>query len=108
MPFVVKAATSLLLNLLKLTWKALTFFVAKLVDFKTVKRRPMNPELEFESIGKLCQLVWADHTLTKFDSFEVLSGCKNRDKNLSFDFVKRILVLSAIADSSDRHLRTNF
>ena len=43
-PFVVKAATSLLLNSLKFTWKALTFFVAKLVDFKTLKRRPMNPE----------------------------------------------------------------
>ena len=71
-------------------------------------------KLEFESIGKLCQLVsWADQALTRFDSFEVLSGCKNRDKNssghnLSFDFVKRILVLSAIADSPDRHLRTNF
>ena len=71
-------------------------------------------KLEFESIGKLCQLVsWADQALTKFDSFEVLSGCKNRDKNsswhnLSFDFVKRILVLSASADSPDRHLRINF
>ena len=106
-PFVVKAATSLFLNSLKFTWKALTFFVAKLVDFKTLN-------LEFESIGKLCQLVsWADLALTKFDSFEVLSGCKNRDKNLSwhnssFDFVQRILVLSAITDSPDRHLRTNF
>ena len=43
-PFFVKAATSLLLNSLKFTWKALTFFVANLVDFKTLKRRPMNPE----------------------------------------------------------------
>ena len=71
-------------------------------------------KLEFESIGKLCQLVsWADQALTKFDSFEILSGCKNRDKNsswhnLSFDFVKRILVLSTSADSPDRHLWMNF
>ena len=71
-------------------------------------------KLEFEFIGKLCLLVsWADQALTKLDSFEVSSGFKNLDKssswhNLSFDFVKRILVLPAIADSSDRHLWTNF
>ena len=42
-------------------------------------------KLEFESIGKRCQLVsWADQALTKFDSFEVLSGCKNPDKNSSW------------------------
>ena len=43
-PFVVKAATRLLLNSLKFTWKALLSFVAKLVGFKTLKRRKMNPE----------------------------------------------------------------
>ena len=43
-PFVVKAATRFLLNSLKFTWKALLSFVAKLVDFKTLKQRTMNPE----------------------------------------------------------------
>ena len=47
-------------------------------------------KLEFESIGKLCQLVsWADQALTKFDSFEILSGCKNRDKNSSWHIFSR-------------------
>ena len=112
-PFVVKAATSLLLNSLKL--EGINFLLSRnswiLKLWNDVR---WILKLEFESIGKLCQLVsWADQALTKFDSFEVLSGCKNREKNsswhnLSFDFVKRILVLSAIADSPDRHLRTNF
>ena len=92
---------------LKFTWKALTFFELW-NDVRWILK------LEFESIGKLCYLVlWTDQALTKFDSFEILSGCKNRDKNsswhnLSFDFVKRILVLSAIVDSPDRQLRINF
>ena len=43
-PFVVTAATSLLLNWLKFIRKAFTFFlIAKLEDFKTMKRRTMNP-----------------------------------------------------------------
>ena len=44
-PFVVTAATSLLLNWLKFIRKVFTFFflIAKLEDFKTLKRRTMNP-----------------------------------------------------------------
>ena len=109
-PFVVKASTSLFLNSLKFTLKALTFFCRETRGFKKLWNDVWwILKLEFESICKLCQLVsWADQSLTKFDS-----GCKNRDKtsswhNLSFDFVKRILVLSADADSPDRHLQINF
>ena len=50
---------------------------------------------------------WGNLTALNF-----LSGCKNREKhsswhNLSFNFVKRILVLSAGAYRPDRHLRIN-
>ena len=43
-PFVIKAATSLLLNSLKFIWKALTFFYRETRGFQTLKRRTMNPE----------------------------------------------------------------
>ena len=67
-PFVVKTTTSLLLNSLKFTRKALTFFVATLVVLKLWNDVRWIPKLEFESIGKLCKLVsWADKALTKFN-----------------------------------------
>ena len=86
-PFVVNSATSLLLNLQ--LWNDVRWIL----------------KLEFDFIGKLCQLVsWADQALTKFDSFEILSRYKTRDKNsskhnLSFDFVKWILVCLLVQKS---------
>ena len=113
-PFVVKAATSLLLNSLKFTWKALTFFVAKLVDFKTLKRRTMNPEtgvwVHRQTMPAGLMSRSSADEIWQFWNFKRMQKSRQNSSwhSLSFDLVKRILVLSASANSPDRHLRINF
>ena len=86
-PFVVKAATSLLLNSLKFSLEGINFLLSRnswiLKLWNDVR---WILKLEFESIGKLCQLVSrAEQALTKFNSFKRMQ--KSRQKFVMTQFV---------------------